>query len=80
MIPGFDGVVEDVEHCVVLAKEIGTGLFLPPPPTPLPPLSCLFQFTHNGKLYVVAGRVIVCVCVDPIMMLVVAVGVDHGSV
>ena len=23
MIPGFDGVVEDVEHCVKLAKEIG---------------------------------------------------------
>ena len=23
MIPGYDGVVEDVEHCVKLAKEIG---------------------------------------------------------
>lgn len=26
MIPGYDGVVEDVEHCVKLAKEIGKNV------------------------------------------------------
>jgi propionyl-CoA carboxylase alpha chain len=28
MIPGFDGVVKDAEHCVTLAKDIGTIGFL----------------------------------------------------
>lgn len=27
MIPGHDGVVEDAEHCVKLANEIGTHIF-----------------------------------------------------
>lgn len=28
LIPGFDGEVQDVEHCVQLANEIGMFLFL----------------------------------------------------